>query len=114
MTKLRLKEHSRKKDKKNKLQNQIFRLEDRVLFDGAAAADVVAAVNAASEQHDAQNDSDSDQDKEQKLVNITVQAAGPVDTPAPEANVQNDGEGLPQADDAQNDPAQVRNLGLRS
>ena len=80
--------------KKKKHNVQIFKLEERVLFDGAAAADIVAAVNNAG--NDAQADQESDdnsQDKEEKLVQNTVQNAGPVDTPAPEANVQNEGEG---------------------
>ena len=101
MTKLRIK--SRKKT----LRNQIFRLEERVLFDGAAAADIVASVNAASQQNQSQDADDSDHDKEQQFINLTVQAAGPVDTPAPEANVQTEGEGLPQADAAQQDPADI-------
>ena len=94
--------------KKKKLNVQIFKLEERVLFDGAAAAEIVAAVDNAG--NDAQADQESDdnsQDKEEKLVQNTVQNAGPVDTPAPDTNVQNDGEGLPQADTAQNDPAEV-------
>ena len=93
---------------KKKQKVQIFKLEERVLFDGAAAAEIVDAVNQAGEQADHQDQSDnSEQDKEQELIRNTVQNAGPVDTPAPDANVQNAGEGLPQADAAQNDPAEV-------
>ncbi|MBQ9338435.1 MAG: DUF4347 domain-containing protein [Lentisphaeria bacterium] len=97
---------------KKKQKVQIFKLEERVLFDGAAAAEIVAAVNNAGDANNADqggNDSDQDQDQEQqeKFIQSTVQAAGPVDTPDPSDNVQTEGEGLPQADAAQNDPVEV-------
>ncbi|MBE6372122.1 MAG: DUF4347 domain-containing protein, partial [Lentisphaerae bacterium] len=97
---------------KKKQKVQIFKLEERVLFDGAAAAEIAAAVDQAGEQNQNQNQDDdhsdnSEQDKEQELIQKTVQNAGPVDTPEPDATVQNAGEGLPQADAAQNDPAEV-------
>ena len=95
---------------KKKQKVQIFKLEERVLFDGAAAAEIAAAVDQAGEQNQNQPDDhsdNSDQDKEQELIQKTVQNAGPVDTPAPDATVQNAGEGLPQADAPQNDPAEV-------
>ena len=77
---------------KKKQKVQIFKLEERVLFDGAAAAEIVAAVNQAGDQNQADDQSgDSAQDKEEKLIQNTVQNAGPVDTPAPETNVQNEG-----------------------
>ena len=96
---------------KKKQKVQIFKLEERVLFDGAAAAEIVAAVNNAGDAHNAdQADNDSEQDQEEKFVQNTVQNAGPVDVPAPDANVQNDGDGLPQADAAQNDPADEPSL----
>ena len=93
---------------KKKQKVQIFKLEERVLFDGAAAAEITAAVDQAAEQNQNQADDHSDnseQDKEQELIQKTVQNAGPVDTPEPDATVQNAGEGLPQTDAAQNDPA---------
>ena len=93
---------------KKKQKVQIFKLEERVLFDGAAAAEIVAAVNNAGNAGNAeQNADDSEPGKEEKFVQNTVRNAGPVDTPAPDANVQNAGESLPQADAAQNDPADV-------
>jgi len=92
--------------KKKTSKVQIFKLEERVLFDGAAAAEIVAAVDNAAQQQ-ADQDADSDQDQEEKLIQNTIQNAGPVDTPAPEANVQNEGEGLPQADAAAQDPADI-------
>ena len=79
---------------KKKQKVQIFKLEERVLFDGAAAAEIAAAVDQAGEQNQNQPDDhsdNSDQDKEQELIQKTVQNAGPVDTPAPDATVQNAG-----------------------
>ena len=93
---------------KKKQKVQIFKLEERVLFDGAGAAEIVAAVNNAANADNADHDADdSEQGKEDKFVKNTVQNAGPVDAPAADANVQNAGEGIPQADAAQNDPADV-------
>ena len=95
---------------KKKKKVQIFKLEERVLFDGAAAAEIAAAVDQAGEQNQNEADDHSDnseQDKEQELIRQTVQNAGPVDTPEPDATVQKAGEGLPQADAALNDPAEA-------
>ena len=93
---------------KRKQNMQIFKLEERVLFDGAAAAEIVAAVNNATATENADSASDdSEEGKEEKFVQNTVQNAGPVEAPAPEANVQNAGEGIPQADAALNDPAEA-------
>ena len=69
---------------KKKQKVQIFKLEERVLFDGAAAAEIVAAVNNAGDANNAdQADNDSDQNKDDKFVQNTVQNAGPVEMPVP-------------------------------
>ena len=55
---------------KKKQKVQIFKLEERVLFDGAAAAEIAAAVDQAAEQNQNQADDHSDnsgQDKEEKM-----------------------------------------------
>ena len=89
--------------KKKKVQ--IFKLEERVLFEGAAAADIVAAVdNAGAADHADQADSDS-AEKEDQFVQNTVRNAGPAEAPSADSNVRNSGEGLPQADSASADPA---------
>ena len=89
--------------KKKKVQ--IFKLEERVLFEGAAAADIVAAVdNAGAADHADQADSDSSE-KEDQFVQNTVRNAGPAEAPSADSNVRNSGEGLPQADSASADPA---------
>ena len=64
---------------KKKQKVQIFKLEERVLFDGAAAAEIAAAVDQAAEQNQNQADDHSDnseQGKEDKLIRNTVQNAG--------------------------------------
>lgn len=91
--------------KKKKVQ--IFKLEERVLFEGAAAADIVAAVdNAGAAANADQADSDS-AEKEDQFVQNTVRNAGPAETPSADSNVRNAGEGLPQADSANSDPAEA-------
>ena len=91
--------------KKKKVQ--IFKLEERVLFEGAAAADIVAAVdNAGAADNADQADGDS-AEKEDQFVQNTVRNAGPAEAPSADSNVRNSGEGLPQADSASADPAEA-------
>ena len=92
--------------KKKKMRNQIFKLEERVLFDGAAAAEIVNVVdNAGKGSNDANEE--SEQSEEKDLIANTVAAAGPVMTADPAATVQSQGKGLGEASSATEDPAQI-------
>ena len=92
--------------KKKKMKNQIFKLEERVLFDGAAAAEIVNVVDNAGKGSNTANEDSADKEEKDLIAN-TVAAAGPVMTVDPAATVQNQGAGLGQADAAAEDPAQI-------
>ena len=91
--------------KKKKMKNQIFKLEERVLFDGAAAAEIVNIVDNAGKGSNANEDSSESDEKD--LIANTVAAAGPVPAADPAATVQNQGEGLGDSNAAAEDPAQI-------
>ncbi len=96
----------RKQRRQRKIE--IFRLEDRVLFEAAGAAEAVEAVeNANNPNPDHQNDI-SESERQEKEAQSVVKYAGPDGAAIqdPGAPVQDQGAGLTRPDAIQQDPAQ--------
>ncbi len=96
----------RKQRRQRKIE--IFRLEDRVLFEAAGAAEAVEAVeNASNPNPDRQNDI-SESERQEKEAQSVAKYAGPDGAAIqdPGAPVQDQGAGLTRPDAIQQDPAQ--------
>ena len=96
----------RKQRRQRKIE--IFRLEDRVLFEAAGAAEAVEAVeNASNPNPDRQNDI-SESERQEKEAQSVAKYAGPdgAAIQEPGAPVQDQGAGLTRPDAIQQDPAQ--------
>ena len=96
----------RKQRRQRKIE--IFRLEDRVLFEAAGAAEAVEAVeNASNPNPDQQNDI-SESERQEKEAQSVAKYAGPDGAAIqdPGAPVQDQGAGLTRPDAIQQDPAQ--------
>ena len=89
---------------------QIFKLEERVLFEGAAAAEIIAAVDNAGNPENSADQSAAEDAENKQNIQETVQGAGPLSESGANnqaESAQNEGAGLPQTDAALQDPAAV-------
>lgn len=95
----------RKQRRQRKIE--IFKLEDRVLFEAAGAAEAVEAADHANNPNPDQQHDISESERQEKEAQSAVKHVGPgTALPDPGAAVQDQGAGLAQPGTAHQDPAQ--------
>lgn len=95
----------RKQRRQRKIE--IFKLEDRVLFEAAGAAEAVEAADHANNPNPDQQHDISESERQEKEAQSVVKHVGPgTALPDPGAAVQDQGAGLAQPGTAHQDPAQ--------
>lgn len=95
----------RKQRRQRKIE--IFKLEDRVLFEAAGAAEAVEAADHANNPNPDQQHDISESERQEKEAQSAVKHVGPgTALPDPGAAVQEQGAGLAQPGTAHQDPAQ--------
>ena len=95
----------RKQRRQRKIE--IFKLEDRVLFEAAGAAEAVEAADHANNPNPDQQHDISESERQEKEAQSVVKHVGPgTALPDPAAAVQEQGAGLAQPGTAHQDPAQ--------